>query len=82
MSNTEERVREAAVWPLEEAASNCKVSFMTIYRAVAAGELHSHDLGRREVRFIPAEVIKWATERAAKKAERKARHGRKASNGR
>jgi excisionase family DNA binding protein len=78
MTNTEQRVREAAIWSLEETATNCKVSFMTIYRAVAAGELHSHDLGRREVRFIPAEVIKWATERAARKAERKARHDRPA----
>ena len=59
---------KAATWSLEEAAAACGVSFMTIRRAVSDGDLPAHILGERKTRFVPAEVVRWAADRAAKKA--------------
>jgi excisionase family DNA binding protein len=59
---------EPATWSLEEAAAACGVSFMTIRRAVSDGELPAHILGERKTRFVPAEVVRWAADRAARKA--------------
>ena len=59
---------EAATWSLEETAAACGVSFMTVRRAIKDGELPAHILGERKTRFVPAEVVRWSNERAARKA--------------
>jgi excisionase family DNA binding protein len=67
---TTSEIPDPAIWTIEDAAGACKVSFMTIHRAVKSGHLTFHLRGPRKLRFVPADVVRWVSERAARKAAR------------
>jgi predicted DNA-binding transcriptional regulator AlpA len=68
METVDIHLPETATWTIEDVAATCKVSFMTIHRAVKAGQLVSRKVAPRKLRFIPSDVVQWAADRAARKA--------------
>jgi len=71
MTTAEPNLLPAATWTIEDVAATCKVSFMTIHRAVKAGQLVAHKVAPRKLRFVPADVVQWAASRAARKATKR-----------